>query len=117
MTNDLGNKEIFAKNLKRYLNTKGLTAKDLATVLEIPYTTVANWIQGNSYPRIDKIEMMANYFGISKSYLVEDPANIREREIQKMFHNRPELRDLFIAVEDCSEETIRQIIKIVEAIK
>ncbi len=34
--------------------------------------TFSDWVNAKTYPRIDKIELMANYFGISKSDLVED---------------------------------------------
>lgn len=34
--------------------------------------TFSDWINAKTYPRIDKIELMANYFGIEKSDLVED---------------------------------------------
>ena len=36
------------------------------------YSTVRDWTNGRAYPRIDKIEMLANYFGIQKSDLIED---------------------------------------------
>lgn len=39
--------------------------------LGFAYTTFSDWINGKKYPRIDKIEMMANYFNIAKSDLVE----------------------------------------------
>ena len=34
--------------------------------------TFSDWVNAKTYPRIDKIELMANYFGISKADLVED---------------------------------------------
>ena len=54
-----------------YLHKNGISRKKLATDLDIKYTTLSSWLQADSYPRIDKIEMMANYFGISKANLVE----------------------------------------------
>ena len=39
----------------------------MCDALGVKYTTFTDWVKGNSYPRIDKIELMANYFGISKS--------------------------------------------------
>ncbi|TRW62289.1 helix-turn-helix transcriptional regulator [Lactococcus lactis] len=60
-----------AENIQYYLDKKGINSVKLAEDLGINYTTIRNWIQGRSYPRIDKIEMMANYFGIEKSDLVE----------------------------------------------
>lgn len=69
---DFGNKEILAKNLNKYMNIKGVDRTKVANDLDIKYTTLTDWCKGNSYPHIDKIEMLANYFGINKSDLIED---------------------------------------------
>ena len=69
---DLGNKEIFAKNLNYYMNINNKTRMDVARDLEQPYTTVVSWCKGEFYPRIDKIQLLANYFGIQKSDLVKN---------------------------------------------
>lgn len=68
----LGNKDIMAKNLKHYMETNNITRSELCTALNIKYSTMSEWINGKAYPRIDKIELMANYFGINKSDLIED---------------------------------------------
>lgn len=68
---DLGNKEIFAKNLKYYMELNNKDRNDICKDLQFPYTTFAEWYNGNIYPRIDKIELIANYFGIKKSDLIE----------------------------------------------
>lgn len=75
---DLGNKKIFSRNLRRYMDGKGMNTMDLSKTLDVAYTTVSDWVKGNSYPRIDKIEMMANYFNIEKSDLIEDKRNLSE---------------------------------------
>lgn len=72
---NLGNKETMSKNLKRYLNSRGLNPHQFAKIMDFKYTTVMNWLSANSYPRIDKIELMARYFGIDKSDLVEEYNN------------------------------------------
>lgn len=72
MSNALGNKKIMASNIKRLLNQKGLNGRQLALTLGFKYTTVNDWLNAKSYPRIDKIEIMANFFGVEKSDLVED---------------------------------------------
>lgn len=69
---DLGNKQIMAKNIQYYMNLNNKTRTDMCEALGVKYTTFTDWVKGNSYPRIDKIELMANYFGIEKSDLVED---------------------------------------------
>lgn len=65
-------KDILAKNLKIQLQNKGISQTDLAKTLDYPEMTVSNWINAKFYPRIDKIQEMADYFGINKSDLIED---------------------------------------------
>ena len=69
---DLGNKEIFSKNLNYYMNINKKTRTDVCRDLDIPYSTYTDWCNGNIYPRIDKIEILANYFDIKKSDLMEN---------------------------------------------
>lgn len=72
---DLGNKEVFSKNLKYYMEKYNKTRNDIAKITNVPYSTVSSWCNALYYPRIDKIEMLANYFNILKSDLVEDKEN------------------------------------------
>lgn len=69
---NLGNKQIMAKNILFYMNKYNKTRNEMCEALGVKYTTFTDWVKGNSYPRIDKIELMANYFGISKADLVEE---------------------------------------------
>lgn len=68
----LGNKAILSKNLKYYIERSGKDRRELAETWGFPYSTVTEWINGRKYPRIDRIEIMADYFGIQKSDLIED---------------------------------------------
>lgn len=72
----LGNKEIMAHNIKKYMKKKGVSSADVCRALNFKTNTFSNWITAKIYPRIDKIEMLAEYFGISKAALVEDSDNI-----------------------------------------
>lgn len=77
---DLGNKKVFANNLNYYMNLNRVDRNKLCKDLNFNYTTVREWTNGTSYPRIDKIEMMANYFGIQKSDLIENRDNKKNEE-------------------------------------
>lgn len=68
---NLGNKEIFAKNLAYYLEKSGRDQKEVAEVVGVAPSTFNEWMRAKKYPRIDKIEILANYFGILKSDLIE----------------------------------------------
>ena len=78
----LGNKEIFSKNLRYYIEKSGKDRKELAEIWGFPYSTVTEWVNGKKYPRIDRIEIMAAYFGILKSDLIEEKTG-EHREMQQ----------------------------------
>ena len=69
---NIGNKNTMAKNLSLYVERSGKTQKEIAELIGVSPSTFNTWIKGIKYPRIDKIEMMANLFGILKSDLIED---------------------------------------------
>ena len=69
---NLGNKQIFANNLSRLMQEKQIDRQKLCDDLNLKYSTVSEWLSAKKYPRIDKIELMANYFGVQKSDLIEN---------------------------------------------
>lgn len=79
---NIGNKQTMSKNLKFYIERSGKDRKELAEIWGFPYSTVTEWINGRKYPRIDRIEIMADYFGILKSDLIEERTEER-KEVQK----------------------------------
>ena len=68
----MDNKNIFASNLRRYMEQNGKSRKDVADAIGVSYYTFTAWVTGKKYPRMDKVELMANYFGILKSDLIEE---------------------------------------------
>ena len=75
-------KEVFAKNLRYYMEGRGKSQKELAEIVGVSAPTVNDWLKAKKYPRIDKIEIMSNYFGILKSDLIEEKTE-EHREMQK----------------------------------
>lgn len=69
---NLGNKNIFAKNLKYYMEKSGKDRNEICKDLNLKYSTFSEWVNANKYPRIDKIELIANYFNIQKADLIEE---------------------------------------------
>lgn len=78
----IGNREVFAKNLAFYLERSGRSQKELSEIVGVAKSTFNDWMKGKKYPRIDKIEIMADYFGILKSDLIEEKSD-EYREEQK----------------------------------
>ena len=69
---NIENKNTVANNIKYQMALKRVTNKEVCKDLNFKYTTFLDWINGKTFPRIDKIELMANYFGCLKSDLIEE---------------------------------------------
>ena len=48
---------------------------EICKALDFKYSTFTDWYNGKKYPRIDKIEKLASFFGILKSDLIERKPN------------------------------------------
>ena len=80
------NREVMARNILYYMEKQGVTATEVCNALGIKQNTFSDWVNAKTYPRIDAIEKMAQYFGISKAFLVEDikPIDIFTDEERKL---------------------------------
>ena len=68
----LENKNVMAKNILRYMDLRQKSRRDVCKDIGLSYSTFTDWVNAKKYPRIDKIEIMANYFGCEKSDLIEE---------------------------------------------
>lgn len=69
-------KEIFAENLNRLVNSRNLSQREIATRINVSPQTFNTWIQGKAIPRMGKIQLLADYFKIEKSDLIEKKSNV-----------------------------------------
>lgn len=76
MTKD--SREIFVKNFKQQMNLRKKTQSDISRDLNLPFTTISNWYHGVRYPRPDKMQMLADYFGIRMEDLISIPKQRNE---------------------------------------
>jgi transcriptional regulator with XRE-family HTH domain len=74
----IGNKEVLARNLKNYIIKSGKERMEICESLDIPYSTLTDWLNAKKYPRINSIEKLADYFNVSKSDLIEDFEEIKK---------------------------------------
>lgn len=89
MTDEI-NKKILGDNIRGYLRMHDKSQKDVCRDLGIHEATFNDWVNGRSYPRIDKIEKLAKYFGVKKSDLVEDQTDMDEdtkRYLNMLYEN------------------------------
>ena len=65
-------KEVFAKNLKHLIKQNRMNYREFADKIGMKYTTVLDWVNGRTYPRIDKLDEIATFFNLDKGDLIEE---------------------------------------------
>ena len=81
------NREVMARNIKYYMDKKGVNASEVCEALGIKHNTFSDWVNAKNYPRIDSIERMAKYFGVNKAFLVENkPYTVRIENTECINH-------------------------------
>ena len=61
-----------AENIKRIRLEHGLSQAELGKIAGVSDKAVSTWELGLKTPRMGAVEKMANYFGITKSAIVDD---------------------------------------------
>ena len=74
--------DIFKRNLLKYLGNA--SQKEVAAAIGVSPQTFNTWCQGIAIPRMDKVQRLADYFGINKSDLIEETSLRREKELHIM---------------------------------
>lgn len=118
-------KKVFAKNLSNLLARNQKTQADLVADLRLNKSTVSTWVNGTKMPRMNKIEQLANYFGVEKSDLIEDKSDTNDSyyidpevaEYAEIVKSNPDLRLLFDASKDMSKDDIDFVINTIEMLK
>lgn len=107
-------KETFAKNLKMYMEQAGKNQKEMAAIAGVSAPTFHDWLNGRKMPRMDKVQRLADYFGILKSDLIEERIDPAEQgAFEGMILRDAELMDMikkFMALDENKKKAIKQMI-------
>ena len=106
------NKLIFARNLKRLMDIKGVSRQDISKTLGVSYFTISDWVNGKKYPRMDKVEQLANYFGVLKSDLIEEKeTNDTPPHVEKLTEGEMMLLELFRQIPDDAQKMYLEVLR------
>lgn len=114
--------EIFEKLMKSH----NLTAYQISKETGVAQSTLSDWKKGKSKPKTDKLQKIADYFGVSVDYLMTGSApepkqgyylNDETAAIaQEIFENK-ELRMLFDASRNATPEDLIAVRDVMLALK
>lgn len=110
--NDIGNREVMGRNISRLMKEAGKTRQEVCNDLGFPYSTFTEWINGKKYPRIDRIEMLANYFNVEKADLIEDASKKEKPAVDNDSGLSDSQRELMQFARGLSEEQAERALQI-----
>lgn len=102
----MDNRKIFADNLRRFTESSGRTQSEIAAMIGVSRGTFSDWLKGRSYPRINKIQALADMFNVPKSALVEQEYYEEvdtDKIIQEVMQDPAALK-LFLSIRKLSEK-------------
>lgn len=62
--------KVFINNLEYYMSQKGISRKEFAKEVDIPYSTVCSWFNEFKFPYHKSLPTIADYFGVSVTELI-----------------------------------------------
>ena len=65
-------REVFVSNLKYWMKKRNKEQADISRDLNINISTVSSWYNGVAYPRVDKMQLLADYLNVPMRYLTDD---------------------------------------------
>ncbi len=108
---------------ERLCEQKGVTPYKVSKETGVSRTTLSEWKKGNYTPKRNKLELIADYFGVSVEYLMtgKQPSgyylnNETARIAQKIFDD-PDLRALFDASNDASPDDLKMAAELLKRLK
>ena len=111
-------REIFVKNLRYFMEKKGVSQADICRVLNVSSATASDWCNGKKHPRPDAIGQLADLLGIRFSMLTteEGPMNYEDQQRIEVLHENPTLRLLFDKQRRLDEADLNAVLVVVNAI-
>ena len=64
-------KKTFSDNLKKLLELKGLSQSEFAEKIGVSKQTVSCWCRGVTFPNTDTLDIISEYFGVSRPELID----------------------------------------------
>ena len=98
------------------MNIKGCKQSDIDRDLGINMSTISSWCNGVMIPRMEKIKMLADYFNINMSDLLEDDTELNNKsyyinddakDIAQFLYENPDYKVLFDASRKVKKEDIQ----------
>jgi len=111
-------REIFVRNLRYFMEARGISQADICRELDKSSATVSDWCSGKKYPRIDAMQQLADLLGVRLSSLTGEngPRDFADEQRLEALHQNPRLGLLFDRSRRMSHEDVEFMIQMADRI-
>ena len=85
---------IFAENLKRLMDQKGVDQQTVADAIGVSYATMSYYVRAKKYPRLKNMLALQIYFGVDldelRSHHVSELVSAKRRKLYNLIADVPE---------------------------
>lgn len=109
-------KQAFADNLRQLMDERDKTPSDIADACGVSQQAVSDWVNGRKYPRMDKVQLLLDYFEVPMIRLVNDGnesgyyVDKETAELANMAKDNPDFQVLLDANKNLSPEAMREVL-------
>lgn len=93
---------------QKLLDMNGVKSADVARATGISNMTFSDWKNGKSTPKMDKIEKIAKYFGVTTDYMMGKKSEVPSAS---MADDHLELIKLYSSLSEADQKAIMQIMR------
>ena len=93
---------------QKLLDMNGVKSADVARATGISNMTFSDWKKGKSTPKMDKIEKIAKYFGVTTDYMMGKKSEVPSLS---MVDEHFELIKLYSSLSEADQKAIMQIMR------
>ncbi|WP_337465031.1 helix-turn-helix transcriptional regulator [Acidaminococcus timonensis] len=112
---------LFSNRLSALLNEHNINQAELAKILGVSESTVGKWMLMKSLPRMGIIQKLSDYFGVPKSYFLEEAAKNKRAyyldpetaRLAQEVKDDPRYRALFDATRKLSPDAMKEVMNFI----
>lgn len=112
---------LFSNRLSALLNEHNINQAELAKILSVSESTVGKWMLMKSLPRMGIIQKLSDYFGVPKSYFLEESAENKRAyyldpetaRLAQEVKDDPRYRALFDATRKLSPDAMKEVMNFI----
>nr|DAL57646.1 MAG TPA_asm: Repressor protein CI [Caudoviricetes sp.]DAR17858.1 MAG TPA: Repressor protein CI [Caudoviricetes sp.] len=112
---------LFSNRLSALLNEHNINQAELAKILGVSESTVGKWMLMKSLPRMGIIQKLSDYFGVPKSYFLEESAENKRAyyldpetaRLAQEVKDDPRYRALFDATRKLSPDAMKEVMNFI----